>query len=611
MLLAWTGVMNGSEFHLTGTDGGYVTIYTWMPGYMAHNLPASDGFETLQDFDPVTPGEQRLANTPESRIVITAATPADSVSVAVSKTSHLRAQLSLDGGAGTGALQIYDDYLGTGSHFRVTETSVVVDGFTIEQRRFGSIDVYTNELDNTVVFEGYHKWTNVNSYQGNDVIQFVNASGEDSPETRANAFSGDGNDRIEVIGGSVVARFDGGAGDDTLVGGMGRDTLLGGEGSDWLETNTGGDRVRGGDDLGNDTASDTVVTRTGILYDLVIKAEDDLIMRGSGADESVSIGSVAGTWRGILVEMLGGNDFIWISEPRGNVTVLAGAGDDKVWVLDGAAAGPVVVDGGDGADVLQVSGTLDADVFVVNGESVNDGWVTLANVEALTIDTLSGDDVVRIARHMLATTVISRLGSNVVRVPVAGLSEAPLSIVGRTGTNELQLHGTPAADDFRISAGAIRIGSYVVQHMGLTSVQVFGGEGDDLFSLKDQTVPVTVRGGDGDDALTVRATNTRPVAYNGGGGADDVRFIGTDGDDVMTVGHAGAAGAFSLTLLYAEHVTVEGRAGNDVLDATWSDVAVTLLGGDGNDRLVGSERPDLLFGGAGVDTVLKRRNDLR
>lgn len=608
-MLSWTGVMSGSEVSLVGTDGEYVVIDMALFGYVAHSLTQADGFETGEDFDPATPGVQRLANTAASRVVVTAAT-GGSIGVFVMDAGDLKVQLSVDGGSGARRLDIQDRAFGTASRFHVTETSVSVDDWSLEYRGFHSVSLVTNNADNEIVYEGFHPWTNVNAYAGNDVVRFVYDGGSGAPATRANAFLGPGDDRVEVIGGPFVAMFGGGDGRDTLIGGDGDDTLMGEGDGDWLDGRGGRDTLRGGLRFGEDVASDTIVADLYDYDDFTNRAEDDVVLRASEGDDYVPLGEGPGgafaTWRSVTLDLLGGNDLAHVGTVHASLTVIGGAGDDHVVAVSELASGaPLVVVGGDGADTLRVHGSRGDDAFVVHDGSINGGWVTFAGLEALLVNPRRGNDHVRIVQHTIATTVNGDMGDDVVRVAVAGLGPAWLRVIGDEGDDRLELNGTGAADAFRVNPGAIGVGAAgTLRHRTMDSIQISGGDGNDRFTLKGQTVPVTLTGGDGDDLAALPATNAQPVWYNGGGGdADAVRYIGTEGDDVILIGRGTIAGAFSTRLLYVEHVTIEGRGGNDVLDAIASSFRVTLLGGDGDDVLYGSAGADLLRGGNGRDRI--------
>jgi Ca2+-binding RTX toxin-like protein len=100
------------------------------------------------------------------------------------------------------------------------------------------------------------------------------------------------------------------------------------------------------------------------------------------------------------------------------------------------------------------------------------------------------------------------------------------------------------------------------------------------------------------------------------GAQDTVTVAGTDGDDVATV--TGAAGSARVLGLPArvdvthanaatDDLTVNARAGNDVVEASGlaaDTIRLTADGGDGDDVLTGGAADDTLRGQAGDDVLI-------
>jgi Ca2+-binding RTX toxin-like protein len=127
----------------------------------------------------------------------------------------------------------------------------------------------------------------------------------------------------------------------------------------------------------------------------------------------------------------------------------------------------------------------------------------------------------------------------------------------------------------------------------------------------------------GTDVTEVR-TGLAGTGGSGDGQPDNVVVRGTNGDDVALV--ADDAAGVSVLGLAAEvditsaesandRVTVNGLAGDDVVDASGLAAAAiqltadggegddVLLGGDGNDVLLGGPGDDVLIGGPGTDVI--------
>ena len=179
-----------------------------------------------------------------------------------------------------------------------------------------------------------------------------------------------------------------------------------------------------------------------------------------------------------------------------------------------------------------------------------------------------------------------------------------------------------------------------------------GGGGDDSFSISDGAVFTgLLDGGAGNDVVdfskttsnrSLALTNSSTSGFNGGeqvlggtfGAIESVR--GGAGRDTLTGLNVVATwdlagkqykdfttstarilkwnsfenlvgGSKADTFNNASNSTpwsLSGGAGNDLLDATAALVAVTLLGGDGDDTLNGGRGDDLLDGGEGNDRLL-------
>ena len=118
-------------------------------------------------------------------------------------------------------------------------------------------------------------------------------------------------------------------------------------------------------------------------------------------------------------------------------------------------------------------------------------------------------------------------------------------------------------------------------------------------------------------------TDVRQVAIDlqagGGGGdaaADSVIVNGTNGADQITVSLSGSAvlvnGLTAQVSISGQEaandgLTIDGLAGNDVIDASAlsaGQIALTINGGAGNDRITGSGGNDIFNGGADDDTFI-------
>lgn len=123
----------------------------------------------------------------------------------------------------------------------------------------------------------------------------------------------------------------------------------------------------------------------------------------------------------------------------------------------------------------------------------------------------------------------------------------------------------------------------------------------------DNADVLRVETGDGADRLSVddlSATDTYQVTADLGAGADKATVYGSEDDDQISFG---AFGVLAPTyVLFArpepiDRLTIDGRGGDDLLSASVASMAVTLVGGSGDNVLRGGPGDDTLIGGPGFD----------
>ena len=152
---------------------------------------------------------------------------------------------------------------------------------------------------------------------------------------------------------------------------------------------------------------------------------------------------------------------------------------------------------------------------------------------------------------------------------------------------------------------------------GITALTIDGRDLDDTITVGAGTVAATINGGAGDDTLTggsaIDTLNGGPDAdlLDGGAGNDalngdagDDTFLGGVGNDAFT-GGIGTDTANYSARVSPVIVTIDGTANDGVsgeLDNVKTDVE-SVIGGDGNDALVGSSAANVLSGGPGQDSL--------
>jgi acrosin len=405
---------------------------------------------------------------------------------------------------------------------------------------------------------------------------------------------------------------------------------------------------------GSDTLADTFNVRSTL-------AGIATLVNGNGGNDTVNVSSDAPTNDGSLDGIAGGlsldagtgsntvvlSDFgATTTNSNGNVVVTSSlitgfAGATDATVINYAATGGTL------ALRLRGSNTL-AETFSVRG--------TLAGANTLTIDGNSGNDTFNLQAISGATTVNGDAGDDTIHVgslaPVAvNAINAALTVNGGAGNDTLSVD-----DSGETSNNTGTLTATTLTGLGLTAAITYGtlealtvalGRGNDRFTVLS-THPGTTRlnGNDGDDIMVICSTGGA-TSLVGGTGNDEFVFApgavltggtidGGNGTDLLnyaayTTGVsvsllAGTAtgtdgirginnvvgGSGNDSLIGDDEVNrLEGRGGNDTINAARGNDTIlggsgddSLFGGDGDDRIDGNEGNDQIDGLAGSDTIL-------
>ncbi len=392
---------------------------------------------------------------------------------------------------------------------------------------------------------------------GNDTID--GGAGNDEIEGGIGNDLLDGNSGLDILrgdggndtlrGGADNDELDGGTGDDTLEGGDGNDVLLGLAGNDSLSGGAGNDTLDGGtgnDILHGDAGTDTLRGYTG-NDQLYGGSDDDRLFGGSGDDQLFGESGDDALFGEIGRDTLEGGD---------NDDILDGGDDDDL------------LRGGAGADILQ--GGLGNDTLL--GGTGNDQLLGGAGNDDLQGD--DGNDVLQ-----------GEAGTDTLR---GGAGNDFLD----GGINNDLLYGDSGADQIYGGDGD-DTGSG-----GTGNDQLFGGRGRDTLSGDEDND--WIEGNEDDDVLLGQAGNDSLFGGAGRdllfGAAGSDQADGGDENDVIYggLGDDNLAGGAGQDVVY-------GEDGNDRLTGgTESD---RLYGGDGADDLAGGSGDDQLFGEAGIDTL--------
>lgn len=362
----------------------------------------------------------------------------------------------------------------------------------------------------------------------------------------ADFFIGNGNDVANVItGGEGVDILRGYGGNDSLHGLAGNDVLNGGTGNDFLFGGLGADTMRGFED-------------------------DDTYFVDNAGDVVAELPDA-------------GHDSVFAS--IGGVTLRANVENLYFGINNGDAPG---LFGGNGNDAANIMGTLGGiHGFIFDGRGGN--------------DTLNGGD------------------STVGDILLGGAGEDELN--GNDGDDQL----TGGLDADKLDGGpGIDIANYSTARAGVIVHLALGGSGgeaagDSYISIERVTGSRHadhITGDAGDNNLSGGGGND---TLDGGAGADFLN--GGLGDDVIAADNedrvAGGRGydavvaqpqtnatGFHFAVLGTAVESVEGRDGNDRIDASGVTYGVTLVGHGGADVLTGGSGDDGMFGGDGDDFIL-------
>ncbi len=403
---------------------------------------------------------------------------------------------------------------------------------------------------------------------GNDTITLSEVNGA---LPKANLFGGSGNDVL--TGGSGNDQLFGEAGNDTLLGKGGFDLLFGGNDDDTL---TGGDAD---DQAFGQAGNDRMIWNPGDDTDLDEGGDgtDTIEVNGGNGTESFTTTANGTRVRFDRIDPAPFSIDIGTSE---NLTLNANGGDDRFAATGNLAALiKLTIDGGTGNDNLLGSNGND---LILGGDG-ND-----------LIDGRQGND-----------TALMGAGSDTFQWDPGDGSD---TIEGQDGTDLMLFDGANLNERFDVSAngGRVRftrdIANIVMDLNDVESIltKAFGGAD-------------TLTAGD------LSGTDVKSTVLDAGGndGAADTLIVqATNGDDVASI--SGAAGSAEVTGLASrssitgavagsDRLTVNGLAGDDVLDASSlpaTSALLTLNGGDGNDVLIGGAGNDSLFGGNGDDVLI-------
>ncbi len=458
----------------------------------------------------------------------------------------------------------------------------------------------------------------INGGGGNDTL----LSGDSSVVS-----GGDGNDTI--VGGRSFANVtfvNGNNGDDTLVSGPGNDAFAGGAGSNTLAyvsvsqqglsivNRTTGVTVR----LPDPGTTATGGTTGGQERDVIHTDIRTLI--GSNRSDNLTGSTMADTILGAAPVGTGNGV---VDTPAGTDTISGGAGDDTLVAGDRGS-----ISGGTGNDNL-VGGRSAAagDKTVIHGNENDDTIVSGPGNDEIFGD--SGSNTLAYASvSQQGLSIVNRSTGVLVRLPEPGTTGTGGTIGGQEkdvihddirtliGSNKDDfLIGSDIADTI-VGAAPVGTGNGVVDTPAGNDT-IFGRGGDDTLVGGDRG---SISGGAGNDNLVggrSTAASDRTVIHGDEGndtivsGLGNDEIIGDSGSNTLAYASVQQQGldivnrgtnGVTATLPDPGQTATGGKTGGPEKDIIHSDIG-TLVGGNGNDVLIGNSLANTIVGVAPAGTA--------
>ena len=460
----------------------------------------------------------------------------------------------------------------------------------------------------------------------------------------ADSLSGDENaNHLEGNGGNDT--LNGRGGNDVLDGGLGDDTLAGGTGDDRYVFNAGwgSDNVIEADAEGNDTLDFSAISAalTITLDALTVTDGSNWVSHSGAGIENIQSGS--------------GNDLFNINSNRA-ISLYGGAGNDTYVFSDGVTLNGSI-DGQSGSDWLDFSAFTTARNVVLTGLGSVDGFNGLeasltgsfANIDTITAtsshqDTFTGanlDANFAINGNVIYTSTGHTLTANAFETLNGGAGSDTFDV---SGAQTYNLNGGAGDDVFRLENDATLTGTIDGQSgsntldfspyttsrdiilTGTGSLNGFAGIEFSIIGTFDNINRIL--GGSGDDSLSgTNDPGVWTVTPTGGSYTSASRTLTFA--SIETLSGSGYDDTFIIKNGVTLPGSIDGRGGTDTLDFSdfLTDLEVTLengyvnvfhggvtsienvIGGAGNDILVGDDNDNVIDGGAGNNILAGEGGD--
>ncbi len=312
------------------------------------------------------------------------------------------------------------------------------------------------------------------------------------------------------------------------------------------------------------------------------------------------------------------------ANPANQVSIQAGATSDSGSIIAnlGAPRAPINFSRVEG---ITVNNSGAAGVVGNNGNN----QITLAGTGASAL-TATVDGGPTLQFNAVTSLQINALaGNDDVALTVGPLAITSISVSGGdpTASDKLVIVGTPGVDTVVFAPASASSGSLtgLASPVNFTTTEHVVYDGNDNAAIDNLTIngPITNNTFNYDASLLMGSFSSflspefvslrsARITINGGPSMDQVNLFGSAGaDNVASAGNAISIitpGSLAIITLGAgiDSVAVSTLAGNDSVNFTGlpAPTTTTILGGDGDDTLVGSLQADLIYGGDGNDVII-------
>jgi Ca2+-binding RTX toxin-like protein len=426
-----------------------------------------------------------------------------------------------------------------------------------------------------------------------------------------------GNDTIDGKRGNDSVH--GGRGSDELAGGNDRDRVFGESGNDSLHGGPGNrDEADGGpgDDAikGGAGAFDTLMGGVGRdSVDGGAGHHDIASYRGAGGPIAVNLGAgiVAGAEEerltGIEDAVGGSSEDVLLGSDMTRNRLDGGPGDDRLLARQSDQAF-----GGPGSDQCLGSFAVEDSCGPAGGRRRGTKIELYESIVGSSSLAIAGDDAVddvTIIRGDRGYVVHGGSGNPVLRGgPRSGGCGRDAGSIACAGPVNSILISLGGGDDMLTVRGSVPAAVSVTAEGGPGHDWLRGGRGGDTLYAGDDRDPDTIVGGGGDDVLfgvnILHPRHSSGAARMVGGPGNDLLVGGQPCDDLFH-GGLGDNDSASFARVRNAGTVVKAAIGGRVLDPEAASCGGSRIDGT-VEKIEGSTGPDVLFGSAGPDTLLGR-----